>query len=75
MPSPLKNKHVLKASNEGTVVEWWLAPRWHLLKVCLSIELTLHGGCTDGDNALVGPRLLVAATIWNLLHPTQEDYF
>jgi hypothetical protein len=27
------------------------------------------------DDALVGPRLLVATTKWNLLHPTQGDWF
>jgi hypothetical protein len=43
MPSPLKNNLVLKASNDGIVVEWLSAPRWHLMEVCLSIELTLLG--------------------------------
>jgi hypothetical protein len=73
MPSSLKNTLVPKASDEGIVVEWWSDLGWHLLEVCLSIGLTLHGWCTDGDDALVGPILLVATTIWNLLHPTQED--
>jgi hypothetical protein len=73
MPSPLKNNLVLKASDEGIVVEWCPAPRWHLLEVYLSIGLTLPGWCADKDDTLSGPRLLVAATIWNLLHPTQGD--
>ena len=70
MPSPFKKNLVLKDSDEGIVVEWWLAPRWHVLEVYLSIGLTLHGWCMNGDDALSRPRMLVAATIWNLLHPT-----
>jgi hypothetical protein len=70
MPSPLKKNLILKASYEGIIVEWWPAPRWHLLEVYLSIILTFLAWCTDEDEALSGPRLLVVATIWNLLHPT-----
>ena len=73
MPSPLKNNLFLKASDEGIVVEWWSTPRWHLLEVYLSIGITLPGWCVDQDDTLARPRLLVAATIWNLLHPTQGD--
>jgi hypothetical protein len=73
MPSPLKNSLVLKDSDEGIVVEWWSTPRWHLLEVCLSTELTLLGWCADGYDIFSGPILLVAATIWILLHPTPED--
>jgi hypothetical protein len=68
MPSPLKNKLVLKDSDEGIVVGWWSASRWHLLEGYLSIGQTLLGWCTDGEDALSGPRVLVATTIWNLLH-------
>ena len=63
MPSPLKNSLVLKASDEGIVVEWWSTPRWHLREVYLSIGLTLHGWCADGENTLARPILLVVATI------------
>jgi hypothetical protein len=73
MPSPLKSILVLKASDEGIVIEWWPTPTWHILEVYISIRLTLHGWCSDGDDALFGPRPLVVATIWNLLHPTQGD--
>jgi hypothetical protein len=73
MPSPLKNNLVLKASDEGTVVEWWSASRWHLLEGYISIGITLPGWCIDRDDVLFGPRLLVTATIWNLLIPTQGD--
>jgi hypothetical protein len=45
MPSPLKNNLVLKASDEGIVVEWWATPRWNLLEGYLSIGLTLPGWC------------------------------
>jgi hypothetical protein len=69
----LKKKFVLKASDEGVGVEWWSAPRWHLLEEYLSIGITLPRWCVDGDDALSGPRLLVATTIWKLLHPTQGD--
>jgi hypothetical protein len=71
MPSPLKNNLVLEASDEGIVVEWWSAPRWHLLEVYPSIGLALPGWCADRDDALSGTRLLVVETIWNLIHPTQ----
>jgi hypothetical protein len=73
MPSLLKNNLVFKASDEGIVVEWWPTPRWLLMEVCLSIELTLPRWCVDEDDALIGPILIVVATIWNLLHPYQED--
>ena len=75
MPSPLKNILVLKASNEGIVVQWCLAPRWHLLEGHLSIGITIHGCCTGRDTALIGPRLILDATIWNLLHPTVGSQF
>ena len=39
-----------------------------------SIEPTLIGWYTDGEDALVGPILLVAATKLNLLHPTLVDW-
>jgi hypothetical protein len=54
MPSPLNKSLVLKASDEGIVVEWWSAPRWNLLEVCISIGLTLLEWCVDGDNAISG---------------------
>jgi hypothetical protein len=73
MPSPLKNNLVIKASDEGNIVEWWPAPRWHLLEGYLSIGITFPRCCIDRDDVLSGPRLLVSATIWNLLHPTQGD--
>jgi hypothetical protein len=69
----LKNNLVLKASDVVIVVEWWSAPRWNFLEMYLSIRLTLLGCSVDGDEAFLGARLLVAATIWNLLDPTQGD--
>jgi hypothetical protein len=73
MPSALKNNLFLKASDEGIVVEWWPTPRWHILEGYVSIGLTLPGWCANGDDALSRPIMLVAATIWNLLHLTQGD--
>jgi hypothetical protein len=71
----LKRNLVLKASDEGIVVEWWSAPKWHLLEGYISIGLTLHGSCDGGDNLLSRPRLFLDETIWRLLHQTQGYYF
>jgi hypothetical protein len=46
-----------------------------MMELYLSTVLTIIVWRADGDDAHAIPRLLVATTIWILLHPTQEDWF